>query len=46
LFAGSKSGGASDTDGTTAALQSAGFTAVRVLGDREGYRFVEGFRPR
>jgi SAM-dependent methyltransferase len=32
--------------GTTAALQAAGFTSVRVLGDREGYRFIEGFRPR
>jgi len=31
---------------TTGALQSAGFTAVRLLGDREGYRFVEGIKPR
>lgn len=27
-----------------AALASAGFTGVRVLGDREGLRFVEGFK--
>jgi SAM-dependent methyltransferase len=32
--------------GTDSALQSAGFTSIRVVGDREGYRFVEGFRPR
>jgi ubiquinone/menaquinone biosynthesis C-methylase UbiE len=32
-------------DATTSALQMAGFTSVRVLGDREGYRFVEGVRP-
>jgi SAM-dependent methyltransferase len=44
LFAG---GGRRDAgDGTTSALQAAGFTSVRVLGDREGYRFVEAFRPR
>ena len=33
-------------DATTSALQMAGFTSVRVLGDREGYRFLEGVRPR
>jgi SAM-dependent methyltransferase len=32
--------------GTPGALQSAGFTAVRPLGDREGYRFIEGIKPR
>jgi SAM-dependent methyltransferase len=32
--------------GSSAALQSAGFTAVRVIGDRAGYRFVEGVRSR
>jgi hypothetical protein len=26
------------------ALQLAGFIAVRVLGDRQGYRFVEGLK--
>jgi len=46
LLAGSRRGGASDSGGTTSSLQTAGFTAVRVLGDREGYRFIEGFRPR
>jgi SAM-dependent methyltransferase len=46
LFASGRREAASGTGGTTAALQAAGFTAVRVLGDREGYRFVEGFRPR
>jgi len=31
---------------TPSTLQSAGLGSVRVLGDREGYRFIEGFRPR
>ena len=31
---------------TAAALQAGGFVAVRVLADREGYRFIEGVRPR
>jgi hypothetical protein len=30
--------------GSETALTSAGFTGVRVLGDREGLRFVEGFK--
>jgi demethylmenaquinone methyltransferase/2-methoxy-6-polyprenyl-1,4-benzoquinol methylase len=30
------------TGGATGALESAGFRPVRVLGDREGFRFVEG----
>jgi SAM-dependent methyltransferase len=30
--------------GTTAALQAAGFRAVRALGDRQGYRFIEGLK--
>ena len=30
--------------GSEAALASAGFASVRVLGDREGLRFVEGFK--
>jgi SAM-dependent methyltransferase len=32
--------------GTVAALQSAGFKPVRVVGEREGYRFIEALRPR
>ncbi len=34
-----------DAGGTAAVLQAAGFSAVRVLGEREGYRFTEGIRP-
>jgi SAM-dependent methyltransferase len=30
--------------GTTSALQAAGFRAVRTLGDRQGYRFIEGLK--
>jgi SAM-dependent methyltransferase len=30
--------------GTAAALESAGFRAVRTLGDRQGYRFIEGLK--
>lgn len=30
--------------GTSAALQAAGFNPVRLLADREGYRFVEGLK--
>ena len=41
-FGGAKNVGASG--GSEAALASAGFTGVRVLGDREGLRFVEGFK--
>ena len=29
---------------TIATLRSAGFTAVRVLADREGLRFIEGLK--
>lgn len=32
--------------GAVAALQEAGFVAVRTLSEREGYRFVEGVKPR
>jgi SAM-dependent methyltransferase len=32
------------TGGTAAALESAGFRAVRTLGDRQGYRFIEGLK--
>lgn len=31
--------------GPMTALREAGFSAVRVLGDREGYLFTEGIRP-
>jgi SAM-dependent methyltransferase len=30
--------------GTAAALEAAGFRPVRMLGDRQGYRFIEGLR--
>jgi ubiquinone/menaquinone biosynthesis C-methylase UbiE len=30
--------------GTAAALETAGFRAVRTLGDRQGYRFIEGLK--
>lgn len=30
--------------GTTAALEAAGFRPVRTLGDRQGYRFIEGLK--
>ena len=30
--------------GTIAALEAAGFRAVRTLGDRQGYRFIEGLK--
>lgn len=32
--------------GTPSALEKAGFASVRVLGDRQGYRFIEGLRAR
>ena len=31
--------------GSIAALELAGFAAVRLLGDREGFRFIEGVKP-
>jgi ubiquinone/menaquinone biosynthesis C-methylase UbiE len=30
--------------GTVAALEAAGFRPVRILGDRQGYRFIEGLK--
>jgi ubiquinone/menaquinone biosynthesis C-methylase UbiE len=30
--------------GTASALETAGFRAVRTLGDRQGYRFIEGLK--
>ena len=45
LFGGSAAtSNAGEGDGTAAALGAAGFTPVRILGDREGLRFVEGFK--
>lgn len=43
LFRGSRAGpaGTGETE-SAAALRSGGFTSVRLLGDREGLRFVEG----
>lgn len=37
--------GDADAAGLTDALSAAGFKAVRVLGNREGYRFSEGLKP-
>lgn len=36
---------AGDADATIAAARRAGFKAVRLLADKEGYRFIEGVRP-
>jgi ubiquinone/menaquinone biosynthesis C-methylase UbiE len=45
LFSGSKpDGGYEGSGGTTAALEVAGFRPVRALGDRQGYRFLEGLK--
>ena len=45
LFGGSAAtSNTGEAPGTEAALGSAGFAPVRVLGDREGLRFVEGFK--
>ena len=47
LFGGPKRDAQFETaGGTVAALEAVGFAAVRVLGDREGYRFIEGLKPR
>jgi SAM-dependent methyltransferase len=43
---GSKDVGVPGRAGSEAALASAGFRGLRVLGDREGLRFVEGFKTR
>jgi SAM-dependent methyltransferase len=43
LFGG-RSRGSEASGQTVAALQAAGFGAVRVLGDRQGYRFIEGLK--
>jgi len=34
-----------EAGGAAPALETAGFRPVRVLGEREGYRFVEGVKP-
>jgi ubiquinone/menaquinone biosynthesis C-methylase UbiE len=45
LFGGAKVDGAYETaGGTAAALEAAGFRPVRSLGDRQGYRFIEGLK--
>jgi ubiquinone/menaquinone biosynthesis C-methylase UbiE len=36
--------GYEDTGGTVGALQGAGFKPVRLLGDREGFKFIEGLK--
>jgi ubiquinone/menaquinone biosynthesis C-methylase UbiE len=45
LFGGAKPDAAYEAaGGTTAALEAAGFRPVRVLGDRQGYKFIEGLK--
>jgi SAM-dependent methyltransferase len=45
LFGGTKPDpGYESAGGTAAALEAAGFRPVRTLGDRQGYRFVEGLK--
>jgi ubiquinone/menaquinone biosynthesis C-methylase UbiE len=45
LFAGAKPDAKYEAvGGTAAALERAGFRPVRTLGDRQGYRFVEGLK--
>jgi len=44
LLGGGTSRGSHGSHDTLHTLQAAGFTAVRVLGDREGYRFIEGLK--
>ena len=34
-----------EAGGAVPALEAAGFRPVRVLGEREGYRFIEGLKP-
>ena len=43
-FGGSKDAGTGGAAKSETALTSAGFVRVRLLGDREGLRFVEGFK--
>jgi SAM-dependent methyltransferase len=44
LSGGKGSRGTGESEGTAAALRAGGFMTVRVLGDREGLRFVEGLK--
>jgi SAM-dependent methyltransferase len=45
LFGGTKpDAGYEGSGGTAAALEAAGFRPVRTLGDRQGYRFIEGLK--
>jgi ubiquinone/menaquinone biosynthesis C-methylase UbiE len=45
LFGGVKADqGYEAAGGTTAALEAAGFRPVRLLGDRQGYKFIEGLK--
>ena len=44
LLAGGAKRGLPVRSDTVAALQTAGFSAVRVLGDRQGHRFIEGLK--
>ena len=45
LFGGAKPDAAYEgAGGTAAALEAAGFRPVRALGDRQGYRFIEGLK--
>lgn len=45
LFSGARpDSGYESAGGTSAALEAAGFRPVRLLGDREGYRFIEGLK--
>ena len=45
LFSGTKPDlGYEHVGGTVAALEAAGFRPVRTLGDRQGYRFIEGLK--
>jgi SAM-dependent methyltransferase len=45
LFAGAKPDATYEAaGGTAAALERAGFRPVRTLGDRQGYRFIEGLK--
>lgn len=45
LFGGTKrDAGFEAAGGTAAALETAGFRTVRALGDRQGYRFIEGLK--
>jgi SAM-dependent methyltransferase len=41
---GKGSGAAADSEGVAASLRAGGFPTVRLLGDREGLRFVEGLK--